>query len=287
MSMSEGGAPEAVEVVDTDAGAGRVALGPRMPALRHGVAILRLLAGRTGPVSAGAIARRLDLPRSSTYQILQVLADEGLVVHIPEAQGYTLAIGVFELGSAYLRHQPLEHLARPILNRLTARVNLTTHFGILYGHEVLYLLKDQPPRAAPVVTETGVRLPAQLTATGRAMLAMLPQSQVTAIFASHKVFVDRTGRGPQSLRELKGLLASDRARGWSVEDGHTTDGVTCIAVAVTDKNAMPVASFSVAFPDEQVPGDEARARVGRAVRDAAASLTRRLCGAPVREYLAG
>jgi DNA-binding IclR family transcriptional regulator len=118
---------------------------------------------------------------------------------------------------------------------------------------------------------------------------MLPRTQVTAIFASHNVFVDRTGRGPQSLRELKALLASDRARGWSVEDGHTSDGVTCIAAAVTDKNSVPVASFSVAFRDEQVRGDEARARVGRAVRDSAAQLTRRLGGdsGPVRQSLAG
>lgn len=259
---------------------GRVALGPRMPSLRHGVAILRLLAGKTSPVAASTIARRLELPRSSTYQILQVLVDEGLVVHIPEARGYTLAIGVFELGSAYLRHQPLEHLARPILNRLTSQVNLTTHLGILYGHEVLYLLKEQPPHAASLVTEIGVRLPAQLTATGRAMLARLSPRQVAAIFASRKVFVDRTGRGPQSMRELKSLLAADRARGWSVEEGHTTDGVTCIAAAATDSNALPIASFSVAFHDRQVPDEPARTRIGRTVRDAAAQLTRRLGGAP-------
>ena len=47
---------------------------PRMPALRHGVAVLRFLASKPGPVGAVAIARSLGLPRSSTYQILQVLA---------------------------------------------------------------------------------------------------------------------------------------------------------------------------------------------------------------------
>ena len=123
-------------------------------------------------------------------------------MHIPEEHGYALGVGVFELGSAYLRHQPLEHLARPLLNRLASRVNLTTHFGILYGHEVLYLLKEQPPRSASLVTEIGVRLPAPLTATGRAMLSMLPSSQVTAIFGSRNVFVDRTGRGPRTLRAV-------------------------------------------------------------------------------------
>lgn len=262
-----------------DAAVTDVSLGPRMPALRHGVAILRLLAGKTEPVGAAAIARRLDLPRSSTYQILQVLADEGLVLHIPEVQGYTLAGGMVELGSAYLRHQPLEHLARPLLRELSSAVRHTAHFGVLYGHEVLYLLKEQPPHATTLVTDIGVRLPAQLTATGRSMLAMLSPQQVTATFGTHNVFIHRTGRGPHSIRELKALLAADRARGWSVEDGHTTDGVACIAAAAIDKHAMPVASFSVSFLADREPDEAARARIGRAVHEAAARLTRRLGGA--------
>lgn len=48
-----------------------------MPAVRNSVAILRLLAASPHPVPAGMISRRLGLPRSSTYQMLQVLVDEG------------------------------------------------------------------------------------------------------------------------------------------------------------------------------------------------------------------
>jgi len=152
--------------------------------------------------------------------------------------------------------------------------------GILYGHETLYLLKEQPARATALVTEIGVRLPAHLTATGRALLAMLPANQVLAIYASNDAFVQRTGRGPTGLRELRSLLAADRARGWSLEDGHTTDGVTCIAAAAVDHNGMPVASFSVSFASDQLPDAESHERVGEAVRDAAAQLTKRLRGDP-------
>lgn len=249
-----------------------------MPALRNGVALMRVLASRPGPVSAAALARTLQLPRSSTYQMLQVLVDEGLVVHIPDARGYTLAVGVFELGSAYLRHQPLELLARPLLKRLTRTLNATTHIGILYGHETLYLLKEQPPRADALVTDIGVRLPAHLTATGRALLAKLPAANVRAIYSSPAAFVQRTGLGPTTLRQLTSVLTSDRARGWSTEDGHTTDGITCVAAAALDHNGMPVASFSVSLRSERVVGDDDRTRLGEAVSDAAAKLTRSLGG---------
>ncbi|WP_150308061.1 IclR family transcriptional regulator [Planctomonas psychrotolerans] len=251
--------------------------GPRIPALRNGVALLRYLASKPSPVPASAISRRLGIPRSSTYQLLQVLIDEGLVVHIPDAQGYKLGIGIFELGSAYLRHQPLEHLARPILATLVRRLRVTVHLGILYGHESLYLLKEQPPRPTKLVTEVGVRLPAHLTATGRAMLCLLPDPQVSAVFSTPDRFVDRTGRGPQNLRELRSVLEVDRARGWSIEDGSITDGVACVAAAATDHNGMPVASFSASFLTADVPRERWEG-FGASLRESAAELTRRLGG---------
>lgn len=94
----------------------------QVPAVTNSVAILRLLTTSAFPVPGGAIARRLALPRSSTYQILQVLVEEGMVVAVPERHGYALGVGAFELGSAYLRHQPLENIARPVVRRLVDQV---------------------------------------------------------------------------------------------------------------------------------------------------------------------
>ncbi|MCU1444493.1 IclR family transcriptional regulator [Cryobacterium sp.] len=252
-------------------------LGPRMPALRNGVATLRHLAATPGSVSAGAIARQLNVPRSSMYQVLQVLIDEGLVVHIPEEQGYKLAIGVFELGSAYLRHQPLEHLARPLLVKLAAQIDQTTHLGVLHGHETLYLLKEQPPQPTPLVTAVGVRLPAPLTASGRALLAYLPPAQLAAIFSTKDRFIDRTGRGPRSLRELKAVLAEDQARGWSYERGSVTENVSCIAAAARDHNGMPVVSIGVSFLTDRVD-DATRDSYARLIVQTADTLGRRFTG---------
>ncbi len=141
------------------------------PALTSGLAVLKLLAGATAPLSAGVIARDLDLPRSTTYRLLGVLADGGFVTHFPEDRAYGLGVATFEVGTAFLRQDRLERLGRPVLARLAASTRSTAHLGILLGREVLYLLKEQPPRPVALVTEVGVRLPAHLTASGRALLA--------------------------------------------------------------------------------------------------------------------
>lgn len=225
--------------------------GPRMPAVRNAVAVLRKLASSATPVPAAAFVRTLGIPRSSTYQLLQVLIDEGLVLHVPESRGYVLGVGAFELGSAYLRHQPLENLARPLLQRLSGHIHETVQLGILHGRETLYLIKEEPRRRTTLVTDVGVRLPAHLTASGRSMLAALPPSQVLALFPASSAFVDRTGVGPRSLRELRAELREDAARGWSIEQDSVTEGISCIAAAVFDRTGMPVASIVTSFRTER------------------------------------
>src|SRR5690606_29279346 len=199
----------------------------QVPAARRALAVLRLLASAPGPLPASAIARTLGLPRSSTYHLLAAMAEEGFVTPIPEERRWGLGVAAFEIGSAYLRHEPLERLARPLLRRLVDRVGEIAQLGVLHGAETLYLLKEQPPGHATLVTDVGVRMPAHLTASGRSMLAHLPPAQVRALFPGR--FVSRTGRGPASLRELRRVLAEDARRGWAVEDGHVTEGFASIA----------------------------------------------------------
>ena len=217
-----------------------------VPALRRGLAVLRLLATKAGPVTAGAVARELSLPRSTTYHLLAELAAAGFVTHLPEERRYGLGLATFELGSAYLRHDPLERLARPVLRGLLSRTRHTAHLGVLHGSETLYLLREQPPHPhATVVTDVGVRLPAQLPASGRAMLALLPAPQVRALFPGR--FVNRTGRGPVHLPALRRLLAEGRRRGWAVEDGYVTAGFASVAAPVLDHGGRPVAAISTTF----------------------------------------
>ena len=216
------------------------------PALRRGLAVLRLLASRPSPLSAGAIARDLGLARSTTYELLTELAAAGFAVHLPAERRWGLGVGAFEIGSAYLRTEPLERLGRPILLRLAASARATAHLGVLHGAQTLYLVKEKPPGSSvTLVTDVGIRLPAALTATGLSILANLPPGQVRALLPDASAFVDRTGRGPSNLPELRSALTEVRRRGWAHEDSQITAGAASVAAAVFDHNAMPIAAIGI------------------------------------------
>ena len=230
----------------------------KVPAASQTLALLRALADR-GPSTAAALARTVGAPRSTTYHLLSVLRDEGFVVHLTDRRRWSLGPMAFTVGQAYLRHDPREELARPILRSLADETGETAHLGVLQGAEVLYLVKELPTRrlsAPTLITEVGVRLPAATTASGRCILAQLPHDQVRALMSAPTAFVSRTGRGPQSLSALRRVLAQEREQGYSVEEGEVVPDYASVAAAVTDAAGAPVASISLTFRPERASIEE-------------------------------
>lgn len=247
----------------------------RVPAARNAVRVLTWLAAQAGPAPAAAIAHGVGLPRSTTYHLLTVLADEGFVVHLPEERRWGLGLSALELGSAYARQAPLTRLGRPVVARLVDAVGESAHLAVLHGREVLYLVEERAKGRPALVTDVDVRLPSHLTASGRAILAGLPGAQVRALFPDAAAFPDRTGTGPRTLTALRAVLRDTRRRGWAVEDGEVTPGMASVARAAVDHTGRPVAAIAVTFVAGDVDDDRRRAlaaAVGRAADELGARL---------------
>lgn len=225
-----------------------------VPALRRSIAILRHLASSNRPITAGALVRALEIPRSSAYELLTVLEELGLVVRTES--GYVLGAGVHELGSSYLRTNPLQRLAQPIVRQLAEETSATAQLAVIRGWETVYVLKEQSLKSVAVITATGVRMPSYLTATGRAILAHLPKSEVLAMFQSESGFVTRTGQGPTTVKALNAILAQDRRAGWAIEHGEVTPGISTIAAPVYDVLSRPIAAIGLSLAGDAL-GSEA------------------------------
>ncbi|MFT6534643.1 MAG: DNA-binding IclR family transcriptional regulator [Alpinimonas sp.] len=219
----------------------------KVPAADATLRILHHLSRQRGPVPASSIATALGLPRSTVYHLLTVLVERSFVVHFPEERRYGLGLAAYELSSGFSRQQPLTRLGTPLLAKLVDRLGESAHLAVLYGTDVLYLIEERAPRRPSLVTDVGVRLPAHLTASGRALLSALPPNQLRALYPDKASFPQRDGRGPQSYRELKVLLAQAQNDGYAVEDGEITPGLASIGVVVCDHAGWPAAGIAVTF----------------------------------------
>jgi DNA-binding IclR family transcriptional regulator len=220
----------------------------KVPAARQVLAILGHLARQAGPVPAAAVARDLGLPRSTTYQLLSTMVEYGYVMHLVDERRYCLGAAAYELGSGYTRSEPLVRLARVPLTRLAERTGHVTHLSVLHGTEVLYVIENRPPGAPQLGSDAGVRLPAQLTASGRAMLSALPPAQVDILFTRAGTPIDTRADGPGSLAALREVLVQTRRRGHATEDGEVTPGIAAVAVPVLDRAGHPVAAVAASYP---------------------------------------
>lgn len=247
----------------------------QVPAATRALRVLRFLATQADPVPLERIVRAVGLPRSTAYHLLNVMIDEGFVVHLADEHRYGLGLAAFEVGSGFARQEPLQRIARRPLAALVDRTGQAAHLAVLHGRDVLYVIEERAPGKPPLVTDVGVRLPAHLTASGRAMLAALPAAQVRALYPDAATFVDRHGVGPRTPSALRHLLVETRQRGHAAEDGEVTPGLASVAAAVLDHNGHPVAAVALTWPTTDAVGAE---QVAGLVRRTAEQLTRRLTG---------
>jgi len=248
----------------------------QVPAATRALRVLRFLATQADPVPIEALMRACDLPRSTAYHLVNTMIEEGFVVHLADERRYGLGVAAFEAGSGYIRQAPLQRIARRPLAQLVDRVGHSAHLAVLHGRDVLYVVEERAPGRPPLVTDVGVRLPAHLTASGRAIMGSLSASQVRALYPDRAAFADRTGNGPQSPTALRSVLTEQRRRGYAVEDGEVTLGMASIAVPVIDHNGHPVAGLAVTYPSTDAAGDSAGAPPPAVVAHYARLLSQRL-----------
>ncbi|MGP9033611.1 IclR family transcriptional regulator [Glutamicibacter mysorens] len=253
-------------------------MGSKVPAADNTLRILRLLASRKTPTPAAMIATLLELPRSSVYQLLNVMLEHGFISHYPEDKSYGLGVSAFELSSAYTRQEPLARLGAPLIAQLVDKVGESAHLAVLHGSDVLYIVEERAKGRPSLVTDVGVRLPSHLTASGRAILAALPKSQVRALYPSAATFSERVAESSiSSYSQLRRELEQSTQRGYAVERGDVTPDFHSLAVEIRDSNNWPVAAVAVTFLADRVPEEQREALLVQ-IRATAAAITSRVQG---------
>jgi DNA-binding IclR family transcriptional regulator len=252
----------------------------KVPGSENALRILKHLASKRSPMLASRIGKELDIPRSSIYDLLRVMEENGFVQHLREEGRFGLGPDALEIGSAYSYHQALTSAGRPVLESLGKATGETAHLAVLHGRDVLYILEEQAKGRPPLVTDVGVQLPSHMTASGRAILAAAPRAHVRALYPNAAAFRCPNVAAEPSITKYVALsshLDQVRQRGYATESGQVTSGLGSIAAAVTDDHGWPTAAVSVTFIEKDF-AEDLRPQLAQMVKDAANKLSRRIHG---------
>ena len=227
------------------------------PAVTRAAAILDLLAENgSAPAGPSELARRLGLPKSSIANICGALADAGLVRRV--GTGFTLGRKLAELGGAYLTSVDLVQEFYEACNELPTGSEETIQLAVLDDVEMTYLARHDGKQPVRLTSQIGRRLPASVTATGKAALSSIDDAEVRRRFEGIELPV----LTPRSLATVDALIANldvVRQRGYAMDDEETVEGVVCFGVAIPGRRpgegpyAASITLLKVRATFERVP----------------------------------
>ncbi|MDE1896834.1 MAG: IclR family transcriptional regulator, partial [Rhodospirillales bacterium] len=140
--------------------------------LDRAISILEVLAG-IDFTSLAEISRRTGLPISTVHRQLQTLEHRGLVGHDVETGLWSVGVGLFRIGSAYLRIRKLPEIARPMLRSLQQATGETINLSKFEEPFIVCVGQAESHASVRAFFRPGSELPLHASAAGKAVLAVL------------------------------------------------------------------------------------------------------------------
>jgi DNA-binding IclR family transcriptional regulator len=215
-------------------------------AVGRAFSVLECLAFAREPLRLSAVALELGLQKSTVHRILATLAGLGYVDQVKETGCYRATLKLWELGSGMILEHPVRRAAASFLQDLHRSTGETVSLTVLSGDDVLYLDKLLSPRAIRFTTRVGSRVPAALTAGGKALIAHAPDARALIKRVSARLKREREIDVEALLREL----AQVRKQGYATSS--YSPGVISIAAPVMGRDGQAAAAISVSAPTERV-----------------------------------
>ncbi len=222
-------------------------------AVAKALELLQLFA-RGADVHVNQASRELGVSRSTVHRLLTTLMVYGFVEQDPASRAYRPGPALTGIGLAAGQSDELRLRAGALLARIAEATGETAHLMVLQGDHVLCLDSIESGRAVRTPSRMGWNLPSQATASGKALLAELPEGEIARIFPNEMIAGGSRG-APVRRIDLLAELEFIRARGYATNFGESEPDVCAIGVVLRDRQGRARAAVSVTAPRSR--GDEA------------------------------
>ncbi|VVE50225.1 IclR family transcriptional regulator [Pandoraea terrigena] len=173
--------------------------------VERGLKVLRAFRSNRAPLTNAELVLRTGLPKATVSRLTSTLVQAGFLRLVPGKRGFELSTGALGIGHAYLATNDLLNEARPLLQELADRLDVSVALGIQDGVEMLYVDYRVSRKVATLRLGVGSVLPMSTTSIGRAYLWGLPEPEQLSLIEEHKRLA-----GPQAEALESAIHASFR-----------------------------------------------------------------------------
>ncbi len=250
--------------------------------VQKAIHILHAFSSGEPRLTLGEIAQRMQLPKSTTHNLLATLVACGMVERV-EDDRYALGLAIIALTQSVRVNVELRDRTAPLLRELADMSRESVFLTTRDGDYCLYIYAVESSSRLQARTAVGERAHLHCTAVGKAMLAYLPPTEVEAIAA--RVGLPRfTKQTITDLPTLQAEVAATQQRGYSIDiEGHEL-GIYCIGAPIFDASNAIIGVCSISGADPEIVGNRLDYLAHR-VRYAAQEASRRIGYVPTRQAL--
>ncbi len=238
-------------------------------------ALLLALGECPGAAGVTELARRLGLHKSTASRLLATLEKRGLVEQDDESGKYRLGLVMIRLAERAERTLDLRGLAMSELERLARLTHETTALGVLDGDAVMTIAQVDGPNLIAVGDWTGRAAPLHCVASGKVLMAALPEREVARIV--RRGLVRYTERTVVDLEPLLEELARVRRRGYATALSEFEIGLNAVAAPIIDARGQVIGAVDVRGPEFRI-APKRLPDLAAQVREAGANISVRLAG---------
>lgn len=217
------------------------------------VEMLKLIAERSEGITLDEICQVMEIPKTSGYDIATTLVETGML-HVTKGQrqSYTIGLTAYRIGVSYTNHLDVLGTIEPILRAFSKEIGKTVFYGVLSGHEVVYLCKFEPENPIITTATVGTKNPVYCTSLGKAILAFTDEETREKVIG-RITFRKKTERTILGREELLEELERVKDRGYALDAREVEEHMECVGAPIYDQEGRVLGAISASSlykPDE-------------------------------------
>lgn len=215
------------------------------PALDKGLDILEYLSAQSIPLSQTEIAVGIEKTPNEIYRMLMSLESRGYILRDEVSGKYRLSLKLFYLSH---RHSPMDELRKAAqfpLEELANTIRQSCHLSILYMNQVMVIIHAKSPGPIALSIEEGNLFPLPLTASGKVLLAYMPDIEKRTTLRNNSIFKKYSKAQQEDF-----MLSLDdiKKTGSYFKNSDSVSGVTDISVPIgVDSNNGIIACLTISM----------------------------------------
>lgn len=221
--------------------------------------ILEHLAKSESGYSLTELTKKLKVPKSSLYPIIQTLNNEGYLSLNEQTLKFTLGAKVLALSSAYLNKNTVLGILKNEMQELVNQFSETCQLAVLKEGEVLYLIRIDSSEPIRLVSNEGASLPAYCTSLGKALLSKHSFTELKDLYPDGLKKI--TSKTIDNVEDLYNEILKIRKTGIAYENGEVTENIQCYSVPIVKKDEIYMA-VSVSIPNFRAVFKEQKIKKG-------------------------